>query len=67
MNMKQSTEKENDAIDALIKNAGEEGLFVDDFMNLLSISQAKAEQLMMELHRQGKLELKWVSGSYYKK
>lgn len=65
--MRITSEKINDAIDALISNAGKEGLFVDDFMDLLRISQPKAQQLMMELHEQGKLDLKWVPGPYYNK
>lgn len=60
-------EKKNDAIDDLILNAGDKGLFVDDFMKLLCIGQSEAEQLMIELHAQSKLELKWVKGKYFER
>jgi len=48
-----TTEQKNNAIDALIRNIGDEGVFVDEFMTLLNISQPEAQELMMELHEQG--------------
>jgi hypothetical protein len=65
--MKQSPEKKTQAIDALIGNIGKEGIFPENFMILLGISRAEAEQLMLELHEQKKLDLKWVPGPYYSK
>jgi hypothetical protein len=49
------------AIDALIR-INEDGVTSDQFMRVLSIGREEAEQLMMELLEQGKLELKWVKG-----
>lgn len=54
-----------EAIDAFIRNADEEGIFVANFMDLLDIDEEPAKNLMMELHAEGKLDLKWVAGPYY--
>jgi|GEM_PF-2571339 len=56
-----TTEQKKNAIDGLIRNVGD-GVTSEQFMRVLYISREEAEQLMMELHEQGKLELKWVKG-----
>jgi ATP-dependent Clp protease adapter protein ClpS len=66
MNTMTMTKEMTLAIDALIR-INEDGVTSEQFMRVLSIGREEAEQLMMNLHEQGKLELRWVPGEYYNK